>query len=194
MSVWMKAHANLYTLEEYLALESASDRRHEFWYGEIFAMSGGSKEHARIATNVVGECYRQLLDTPCRPITENGAVKNTLAPRPDWPSFVYPDASVVCGEPVYETIRGMDVLVNPTVIFEVVSPTSAIRDAGDKLIIYTANPSVRHYFIIESETVCVTHWRRGADGLWTKETHCEADRVVRIESPNLELALQRLYA
>jgi Uma2 family endonuclease len=183
-----------YTIEEYLALEAASDRRHEFWYGEIFAMSGGSRDHARIGTNVVGECYRQLLDKECRPISENGAVKNTLAPRPDWPLFVYPDATVVCDEPVYESIKGIDVLVNPTLVVEVISPTSAVRDVGDKFTIYTSNPAIRHYLLIESETVRVTHWFRDDTGTWVKEVHSDRDDVIRIERPPLELLLRRLYA
>jgi Uma2 family endonuclease len=194
MSALPKTQPDLYTQEEYLALEGASEHRHEFWYGEIFAMSGGSKEHARIGTNVVGECYRQLLDTECRPITENGAVKNTLAPRPDWPLFVYPDASVVCGESVYEKIKGIDVLVNPSLVVEVVSHTSGIRDVGDKFTIYTANPAIHHYLIIESETVHVTYHRRRADGNWTRETYVNLDDVIRIDQPKLELSLRRLYA
>ncbi len=85
-----------FSLDDYFALELASPERHEYWYGAILCMSGGTDEHGVITSNIHGELFSRLKGTNCWARTENTAVKNPLPPRLDWPLFVYPDASVVC--------------------------------------------------------------------------------------------------
>jgi Uma2 family endonuclease len=185
-----------FSMEEYFQLEAASDKRHEYWYGQIVCMSGGSNAHAVISANLVGECYAQLKGSECAPRTENAAVKNPLwlRPRQDWPPYVYPDASVICGEPHLEKIRGLDVATNPVLIAEVLSPTTEAVDTGDKFTIYTAIPTLRHYLIFSSELTYAIHWRRDADGAWRDAEYRAADAVIPIERPKLTLALRDIYA
>lgn len=156
------------SLEEYFRLEAASEKRYEYWRGQVVCMSGGGHAHAVIVANLVGECYAQLKGGDCAPRTENAAVKNPLwfRPRRDRPPYVYPDASVVCGEPRLEKIRGLDVITNPVLVAEVLSPTTEAVDTGDKFTIYTAIPSLRHYLMFSSETRYAVHRRRDADGEW----------------------------
>jgi Uma2 family endonuclease len=184
-----------YSLEEYFALELASDKPHEYWFGQILCMAGGSDAHARISSRLHGECYGQLKGTNCEARTENAAVRNPLIrPRNDWPPFLYPDASIVCGPAVIESIRGIDVLTNPTVIFEVLSPSTEARDTGDKYTIYTSIPTLNHYVIVASETVQVLHWKRDAERGWIESEWNSLDDELSLESPRLTISLRDLYA
>src|SRR5882724_3062675 len=112
-----------YSLEEYFALEHAGDARYEYWDGDILCMSGGSEAHGTIAGNIFYRLRQKLEGKPCRVFTADMAVKTpTLLP------YRYPDASVACGESRFENIRGVDALLNPVLIVEVLSPTTAQHD------------------------------------------------------------------
>lgn len=184
---------NYFSLEEYFKLELESPIRHEYWYGEIVCMSGGTDEHGAISSNIHGELYARLKGSNCQARTENTAVKNPLPPRLDWPLLVYPDASVVCEPRRIETVRGIDTLVNPVLVVEVLSPTTQHLDTGDKFTIYTAIPSLKDYLIVASEIVFVTHWQRDGDGNWSDTSHRTLDDSVVIESLNLKLGLREIY-
>ncbi len=194
----MAANAALspfYSIEEFFALELASDKRHEYWNGQILCMAGGSDAHARIAARVHGECYAQLRGTDCESRTENAAIRNSLIrPRRDWPPYVYPDASVVCGEVAIESIRGIDVVTNPTVVFEILSPSTELNDTGDKVTIYTAIPSLRHYVIVASESVHAVHWKREENGEWKSAEYDELEAVIELDRPRLSFSLRTLFA
>src|SRR5436305_14490589 len=116
-----------YTLEEYFALERASERRFEYRDGEIVCMSGGSLAHAEIAGNIVSQLKTKLRGQPCHVYGSDLAVY-VPAGRP----YRYPDASVVCGEPQVEKVDGRDCLANPALLVEVLSPTSADYDRRTK--------------------------------------------------------------
>ncbi len=183
-----------YTLDEYFALEAASDRRFEWWDGEIVCMSGGSDEHAQIISNFLENAYAQTKGTSCRTRSENSAIRNPLADLPKQPPYVYPDASIYCGERRIENVNGTDTLTNPTLVVEVTSPTTKSVDVGKKHAIYTAIPTLRHYLVISSESVSVTHWRRRDDDSWEETTVTNLDAVVTTDLPALTLSVRDLYA
>ncbi len=183
-----------YSLDEYFAVELNSTLRHEYWDGQIVCMSGGTNEHGRIVANVHGELYAQLKNGSCQARTENTAVKNPLVPRPDWPPYVYPDASVICGPERVEKIRGIAVMANPILVVEVASATSKAIDTGNKLTIYTSIPTLNHYLIIGAEVVDITHWFRRADGTWDVAYCSDINAVIAIDDPAVRLALRDVYA
>lgn len=116
-----------YSLEEYLALERESEVRHEFWNGEIFAMSGGTLGHDHIMGNVFDSLRMSLRAKDCRVFTNNMQIKVPAAPP-----YRYADGSVVCGKVEVERFNGNDLLLNPVLIVEVLSPTTEAFDRGDK--------------------------------------------------------------
>jgi Uma2 family endonuclease len=114
------------TPQEYLAFERSAEQRHEYADGEIFAMPGGTREHSLIAGNVYGELSTALLERRCEVHGSDMRIKIPATER-----YVYPDASVVCGRPVFDDDT-RDTLVNPVVIVEVLSDSSEAYDRGDK--------------------------------------------------------------
>lgn len=146
--------------EDYLALERVSAEKHEYANGELFAMSGCTREHSLIAANILVALHNALLDRPCEVHTSDMRVAIAKTRR-----YVYPDASVVCGEPRFEDAH-VDTLVNPTVIVEVLSESSEAYDRGDKFAQYRSVPSVRDYVLLSQTSARIEHFRRQPDGTW----------------------------
>jgi Uma2 family endonuclease len=137
---------HLYTLDEYFALERAGDARYEYWDGDVVCKSGGSETHSQICGNVFFRLRLQLASQSCRVFTGDLPVRT-----PTLPPYRYPDASVVCGTAALEKVRGIDVLINPLLIVEVLSPTSAARDCEDKFIAYKAITGFSEYLLVAQE-------------------------------------------
>ena len=108
-----------YNLDAYFALEKLGEDRYEYWDGEIFSMSGGSKHHAIIESNLQRRLNEKLNRKPCRTFTSSVAIKTPMLPP-----YRYPDASVVCGELKFESMQGIEVLTNPILVIEVLSSTT----------------------------------------------------------------------
>ena len=116
----------LYSIEEYLALERASEERHEYIDGYIYAMAGESGEHGDICTNLVRAVSTQLLGAPCRARSKDTKVLSgpmPIRPRSKQGLFSYPDLVIICGEPQYHD-EHTDVILNPPVIIEVLSKST----------------------------------------------------------------------
>ncbi|MBF0414134.1 MAG: Uma2 family endonuclease, partial [Desulfamplus sp.] len=107
------------TTEEYLELERVSDIKHEYFDGEIFAMVGASLNHNQISGNIFGELRNQLKQSPCRPFVNDLRVKIQEIDK-----YTYPDIVVVCGDIELEKENGMETLLNPVVIIEVLSDST----------------------------------------------------------------------
>ncbi|HZS07300.1 MAG TPA: Uma2 family endonuclease [Blastocatellia bacterium] len=114
-----------YTIEEYIELDKNSEERYEYFNGEVFAMSGGSPDHARITGNVCSAIQQRLRGRNCEAFNSEMRIKVPAALP-----FRYPDASVVRGEPIFEEIQGQQMLVNPILIVEALSPSTAAYDLG----------------------------------------------------------------
>jgi Uma2 family endonuclease len=125
-----------FTPDEYLAFERSSESKHEYLDGLIYAMAGSSPEHSTICVNVSEVITRQLRGTPCRPFSADMMMRCLSSPsttRRRRGLFAYPDLIVVCGGPVFHDTQ-QDVLVNPTLIVEVLSPSTEAYDRGEKFL------------------------------------------------------------
>ena len=177
-----------YTLEEYFALEQAGDARFEYWQGEVVCMSGGSQEHTSISDDVVFSLRLRLRGTPCRVFSANQAIKtSTLQP------YRYPDASVSCSGPKFEKIHGVDALVNPVLIVEVLSPSTAARDQDQKFAAYQAIPTFMEYLLISQDSVHVTHYTKQANGKWQFEITTDLEATIQLTSIDCALILAEIY-
>jgi Uma2 family endonuclease len=172
--------------DEYLAFERASDQKHEYADGEVFAMAGASRRHSLLTANVLRELGNALLDRPCEVHTPDMRVKIASRGR-----YVYPDASVVCGEPVFEDAE-VDTLVNPKLVVEVLSDSTEGYDRGDKFMQYRTIPSFTDYVLVSQNAVRVEHFQRRADGRWLLTIAGPGEKLV-LESVGITLDVDRLY-
>jgi Uma2 family endonuclease len=130
------------TPEEYLARERQVDTKSEFYDGELFAKAGASRSHNLIVGNVTGELRAQLRGRPCEVYPADMRVKVS-----ETGLYAYPDVVVVCGEPRFED-EHLDTLLNPTVIVDVLSPSTEAYDRGEKFAQYRKLASLREYVLI----------------------------------------------
>ena len=184
------------TVEEYLALERDSQERHEYLDGELHLMAGESPEHGTICTNISGQLYNQLRGKNCQAFSKDTKIESGPAPqsgRTTKGSFFYPDLVVVCGEPKFRDYH-RDVLINPTVIIEVLSPTTEAFDRGAKWIRYqTWLLTLSDYLLVSQETPQIDHFRRSEGGEWRYSLVQGIEGVVSLDSINCKLHLADVY-
>lgn len=181
----MTASHHKYTLEEYLRLEEYSNVRHEYLDGQIYAMAGGSPEHGTFAANVIAILGQQLRGQRCRVQTSDVRVR-VQATGLD----TYPDVSVICGRVELDD-QDASAVVNPTVLVEVLSPSTEDYDLGEKLSHYKQIPSLREVLFVAHDAKRLTLVRRAAADEW-EETQVDQGAVV-LESLGCELAVEDVY-
>ncbi len=185
----MSANPNrLYTLEEYLEIERASDIKYEFWEGEIFAMSGGSISHDQIMGNMFEILRSQLQGSECRVFTNNMQIKVPAAPP-----YRYADGSVVCGTVELENYNGSDLLVNPVMLVEVLSPSTEANDRGDKFTWYKSISSFKEYLLIAQHRPHITLFNKQSDGTWSQTEVNDIDSHLHLPEINCTLTLREVY-
>ena len=171
---------HFWTPAEFLAFEAASEFKHELVNGEVYDMTGGTGERSLIAANVIGEFYIRLASSNCSAHTSDMMLKA------DAGEYIYPDVSVVCGQPFYEDESRL-VLLNPVLVVEVTSPTSATYDRGLKREHYQRITSLRAYLIIEQDHVHVELYLR-VDRGWDYQVFDSLDAVIPLSFINLRIA------
>ncbi len=176
-----------YTLQEYFALEKVGDARYEYWDGEIFCMSGGSRQHYRLSSNIHLRLGQRVEVKGCETYTGEMPIKT-----PKLPPYRYPDASVVCGESQFESINGIDALLNPLLIVEVLSPTTETADRQEKRMAYQAIESLQEYLLIAQDKVEVTCYGRNGD-LWFREIFTELSAQISLASINETITVAEIY-
>jgi Uma2 family endonuclease len=177
-----------YTLEEYFELERDSAERWEFFGGEVFCMSGVSRNHGELESNLMTSLTTALRERGCRVYPANIRVKVPAAPP-----YRYPDLSIVCEEPAFETIGGVDVLANPVVLVDVLSPSTEAYDRGDKFTYYKSISSLREYVLVAQHRTHVTHYVRGDHGKWDYEELNGLEASVMFTSVGCTIALNDIY-
>jgi Uma2 family endonuclease len=176
-----------FTPQEYLALERKSETRNEYYNGEIFAMAGASREHNLTVANLLRDIGNQLEDRPCESYPSDMRVFIEATGL-----YTYPDVSVVCGEPRFQD-REVDTLLNPTVIVEVLSPSTEAYDRGDKFRHYRRIDSLREFVLISQDRMMVERYtRQGKD--WVLSDMTDPDQVLKLESIGCQSPLDRIYA
>ena len=209
----------LFTVEEYLAFERASDERHEYLDGVIYAMpgsaspqamvgeggplnwppsahavAGNSEEHGTICMNLSVSLGSQLRGTPCRAFSKDTKVRcGPYRPHTREGLYAYPDLVVVCGPSQYHD-QARDVLLNPTVIVEVLSPSTEAFDRGEKLHRYRAwLPTLTDYVLVAQDRPLIDHYRRQEDGTWALRALEGLQAHVHLETIGCTVALADVY-
>ncbi len=174
-----------YTLKEYFEIEKTSDIRHEFVYGEIFAMVGASRSHNRIASAINTRLYMQFLNTTCESFMSETRtrVNNDL--------YYYPDIVVACN-PEFEVIEGVDNLINPVLIVEVLSRSTARFDRDTKFREYQQIGSLRYYLLVSQNEVDTTLFTR-QDNNWTNQNYNNLADAIELPTINARLNIRDIY-
>lgn len=177
-----------YTLEEYLELDRNSEERYEYFNGEVFAMAGGSPSHARISLNVCTSLTQKLKGGRCEAFNSGMRVK-----VPKALPYRYPDVSVVCGEPIFDELDGQQMLVNPVLIVEVLSPSTAAYDMVDKFAEHQSIDSFQEYLVISQDRPHVIQHVKQSKRRWLRIEIEGMESEVKLESVNVTLSLSELY-
>ena len=172
--------------EEYLQFERAAETKHEYFNGEIYAMAGASLQHTTIITNTIIVLGLQLRGGSCRVLAQDMRVKVS-----DTGLYTYPDLLVVCDGARLEDGR-RDTLLNPSVIIEVLSPSTEAYDRGEKFAHYRRFESLREYLLISQDRYRVERFVRNNDQ-WTLTEFSGPDARVTLESIGCELPLAEIY-
>lgn len=175
------------TEQEYLTTERLATEKHEYFQGEIFAMSGASKAHNEISVNCIYELKSKLKGRTCRPYGSDFRInipRNTL--------YTYPDISVFCSDP--QTLDAEDdTATNPTVIIEILSASTRNYDQGEKFNLYREIDTLKEYILIDSQAIKVIKHSKNEDNSWLLVEYKSIEDVFFIKSIDVELSLINLY-
>lgn len=175
------------SVEEYLRLEAASETRYEFVDGDVVATAGATREHNEIVSNLIFNVRTCLGDKPCTVYPFDFRVTS-----PAKRNYFYPDATVVCGEAQLQN-GVFDTLLNPIVIFEVMSEGTENIDRGYKFFHYQQIPSLQEYVLVDTREYAIDVIRRQTDGAWKFEKYFPAERQIRLASLNCTLPFDEIY-
>ncbi len=177
---------NKLTPEEYLAWESTATEKHEYYRGEVFAMAGASMRHNVIAKNLIIGIGSRLRRKQCQPYGSDLRIhipENTL--------FTYPDISIICRDIIEE--KSDDYVIEPTVIIEILSPSTKGYDRGEKFRLYRDILTLKAYILIDSESIAIEAFRVNASGHWELEEYKSVNEVLTIPVVDLAIPLQDIY-
>jgi len=176
-----------FTVEEYLQMERASEQKHEYFNGEIFAVSGAGRKHNVIFRNLYGELAYRLRGKPCQPYGSDLRIhipENTL--------YTYPDISIICRDIVTDD-KDDDTVIQPSLLIEILSPSTKDYDRGTKFKLYRDIPTLKEYVLIDSEAVNVEIFRINDIGHWQLEEFKTADEVLNLTAIDFQITLSKIY-
>ena len=176
-----------FELSQYLSLEEAGHERHEFLDGVIYAMTGGSIRHARICTNVSGGLWSRLKGKPCQPF--GGDLRLFIR---DVNVATYPDVSVFCG-PLETLPKRSDTVLNPTLLVEVLSPSTRLYDRAEKFESYQRIPSLQQYVLVHQDRAVLELFTRQANGVWLPNLFQGQETSVELASIDVTLPLAEVF-
>jgi Uma2 family endonuclease len=172
---------------QYLEIERAAEFRSEYNNGQVFAMAGGTPNHAWIVSNTVSRLAEQLRGRPC------GARSSDLRLfSSQYRIFTYPDVVVTCGPDQFLDGRG-DTLTDATLIVEVLSPSTRGYDRGEKFVFYRSLPSFAEYLLLSQDTVLTEHYSKQPDGAWLLREFKSPSDEIELTSSGCRLTLGPLY-
>ncbi|HYX30983.1 MAG TPA: Uma2 family endonuclease [Pyrinomonadaceae bacterium] len=175
------------TPEEYLRLERQAEYKSEYLNGEIFAMSGASREHNLITANIGAEFNRQLRGKPCESYISDMRVKvrsNGL--------YTYPDVIVVCADPQFED-KEVDTLLNPTLLIEVLSPSTEKYDRIAKTSYYRTIDSLNEHLLVAQSEIRIEQFIRQPNTGWLQYEYLSLDDSIKLPSIECALKLSDIY-
>ena len=178
---------NYISPEEYLEQEMAAVEKHEYYRGEVFGMSGASREHNEIYSNIFTDIGSKLKGKGCKPYGSDFRVhipKNTL--------YTYPDIIIICGDP--ELIdEKFGTVTNPSVIFELLSHSTRNYYKGEKFTLYRDIGSLKEYILVDTERIHVEKHIRREDNSWVLTDYRSLDEFFTIETVQVSLLLKDVY-
>ena len=178
---------NFIYIQDYLETERAATEKHEYYLGEIFAMSGASLEHNYIFTNLFVDIGSKLKGKNCKPFGSALRIhipKNTL--------FTYPDITIICGKPDL-TDDKFATATNPSVIIELLSPGTRNYNKGEKFSLYRDIESLQEYILIDTERIHVIKHIRNKDNSWQLTEYKNLENNFSIDTISLSLSLKDIY-
>lgn len=173
--------------DEYLAAERLAETRSEYIDGVVCAMPGASLNHIQITSNITAELSIQLRSRPCRVLAIDLKVR-----LPESQKFFYPDLSVVCGEPQFHDER-RDIILNPLLVVEVLSPSTEAFDRGTKFQAYQTLESLKEYVLVSQDKPLIEQFVRQADGKWTYSASAGLESSLSLPSVECALNLSAVY-
>ena len=179
---------NYVSQEAYLEAEWEALEKHEYYQGEIFAMSGASVRHNRIQANTMGELYLKLKGKGCQPYGSDLRIhipENTL--------YTYPDISIFCAPPDL-TDAHFDTATNPTVIIEILSKSTRNYDRISKFNLYRDIKSLKTYILIDSLSYSIELHTRNNDNTWQLQDLKSPDNILVLKTLQIEILLKDIYA
>ena len=175
------------SIKEYLEMENAALEKHEYYQGEVFAMSGSKVPHNEICVNLLVSFGQKLKGKKCKPYNSDQRIhipSNTL--------FTYPDISIVCGEII--TLNGDNWnALNPTVIIEVLSKSTKNYDRGEKFKLYRDIKTLKEYILVDSETVHIEVFRLNKNNHWELDEYNDINSNVEIKAISENIAIAEIY-
>ena len=175
--------------DDYLRLEGEATEKHEYYYGEIRAMAGASYAHNRICANLTGELYSQLRGKGCAVIGSDQRLQIL-----NGSAYVYPDVTVVCGPPNFNETRKPETLLNPTLLVEVLSESTANKDRSEKFMLYRQIPSLQQYLMLDSQTQLAELYTRQPNGYWLFMETRDLNAVLDLSSVGCQVPVAEVYA
>ncbi len=174
-----------YTKEEYLEMESAAEYKSEYYNGEIFAMAGGSPSHSIICVNLIRRIAESVENKDCTLFESN--MKLELAD-----AYVYPDLTVVCGD-INLSENKSDIITNPVLIIEVLSPGTESFDRGRKFEYYRMIKSLKEYVLVSQENVMIESFYKQNENSWLYTVAKGLEETIFIRAVDYELDLKDVY-
>ncbi|MGA3241732.1 MAG: Uma2 family endonuclease [Bryobacteraceae bacterium] len=175
------------TPEQYLEIERQAERKSEYWQGEMFAMSGAAESHNLLVMNIAAQIHSQLRTRDCRIYSNDMRVRVSATGL-----YTYPDIVVVCGVPQFLDGR-RDTLLNPTLIIEVLSPSTEAYDRGRKFEHYQSIESLKQYLLVASERVHADLFTRQPGGQWLLTSAGSIEDTLDLESVGCRITLRDSY-
>jgi Uma2 family endonuclease len=175
------------TLEEYLEFDYNAEGRFEYYDGEVFEMSGGSPEHSLLGNRLGFLLQRELISKECSVYNSQVQIK-----VPAMLPYRYGDVSALCGEPIYEDLGNQTLLVNPTLIVEVLSPSTEDFDRDLKFKGYKSIESLREYLLVSQDKKFITLYTKYNEKFWFQSEYVEGE-TLKLESLDCELSVDEIY-
>ena len=172
---------------KYLKFDRASDIKHEFFDGEVFAMTGANRNHNLINTSLTVNLVNRMGNSKCRVFANDMRVKIQSAS-----GFTYPDIAVACGKLEFEDNQ-LDTLTNPIVLIEILFDSTEAYDRGEKFDYYRAIPTLKELILVSPKKYQVERCVRGDDGGWKYFSYEDVEQVVKIESIDCDVPLAAIY-
>ncbi len=179
----------IYSEEEYLEMEREADYKSEYYRGEIFAMAGAGFNHNRITENLSVEVGTLVKGKSCR-----GYSSDLRVHIPENGLYTYPDFLIICGKNEFLDDK-KDTILNPTVIIEVLSPSTSGYDRGEKFHFYRSISSLKEYAVVDSFSISAEVWRKGEDGFWYLASEAyDISGSIELGSVGVTLSMFDMYA